>query len=112
MNLERPKKDTHFLRMNDQRFMQNRKHQTMAKQFLIHKLKEREWTREEFLHECRIKGFMKTPIDRNIVKQVLFKARLVSKKTDKREEGFKLKDIARIIPWSKEKEDTRDYKPF
>ena len=111
MNLERPQKDTHFLRQTDQRFMADRKHQNLAKQFLLHKLKEREWTREEFLHECRIKGFMKTPIDRNIVKQVLFKARLVSKKTD-REKGFKLKDLARIISWDEKKEDTRDYKPF
>lgn len=89
--------------------MKSRRHQNHARHLLILKLKERIWTKEEFIEHCRERGFMKTPVDKKIVTDVLNKAHLGTKGS----ESKKAPDMDKIRSMiGREREDVSNYKPF
>lgn len=64
---------TEFNRGEDLKFMKSRRNQNHARKILEDIAKERTWSRAGFLNEARRRGFLKTPIDAQIVKDVLAK---------------------------------------
>lgn len=69
MNLNISKK--RFNRREDLKFMTDRKHQNAARHLLLQIAREKVWSKEGFLNECTKRGFLKTPVDKVIVKDVL-----------------------------------------
>ena len=51
--------------------MEDRKHQNAARSLLTQIAREKTWSREGFLNECAKRGFLKTPVDKQVVKDVL-----------------------------------------
>ena len=99
-----------FNRIEDVKFMKDKRHQNLSRNLLIQKLKERTWTRDEFIAHCQERGFMKTPVDKRIVMDVLNRAHLGSKGAKEIEKAPDMNEIRSMI--SRKRENTTNYKQF